>query len=920
MPSWKTPTPEQIEHAISLLARPEQRRYFFDKLQNPHWLRPLEERGFFSDPPAPLRDNIKGTIQFPPWPALQYLARMATITEALEDVQRIALNIPDTENIIVHDLLAEIAAKLPATMSAQFVPRATQWLNNSHHGALPAILGTLIKHLATNGQPGPAKELARVTLDITKQPNQDVTAHMEAWYYGQLLREALPILTDAIGMDAFTLTSDFLQIAAPPYPLGGTPTTNDGSTIWHEKIEDDEDIHGIKNHLVSATRNTAAQLAHQNARRVIADLEARPTIVFHRIALDIIRREKDSLPDLVAEHLTNHDLFENSGLRHEYQRLLHDAFAQLSAADQERILDWINNGPPTEQYENRVRASGRTPTPADTDLYKRYWQRRQLTPIAEQLPPPWAQRYQAIINELGPEPDEPTTGYMGPTSPVTKEELAAMTPDDLIAYMRSWTPKDELLGPSRAGVGMHLTSIIAANPTMLDPVINEVRALHPTYVRNYFYGVREANEKKKTITWELVLDLADWIMTQPRDAATQDTRDPFDDDRGWAGTRGAIADLLNHALNNNMPAAYRDTVWRIITILTEDPDPTAEYEAKYGRTMDAYTVAINTIRGKAIEAIIKYALMVRQEHPEPKDFTLMPEVPRVLDDHLMHDPSLAVRAVYGRFFPWIVLLDKQWASANVDFIFGDETGKHAWEAYVTCCPAFDEPVSLLNQYYERAVDNLQHDRIPESKGGRPDQDEHLGAHLMARYARGQLPLDTGLVARFFEHAPAHARAHAIESVGRILYGTKEPVLLLIRERLVSLWTTRRQAATADLLAHRDELAAFGWWFAAAKLDHTWELTELRDVLRNNHAVALDYQVIEQLSKLAPTHAVLVVQCLRAFVTTERQYWAILGAEEQVRTILATALQDDAAHDAAAALVHDLGAIGYTKFRDLLQAT
>ncbi len=170
MPSWKTPTPEQIEHAISLLARPEQRRYFFDKLQNPEWLEPLNQRGFFSTPPAPIYDNTKGTVQFPPWPALQYLARMATIPEAQDAVLRIVLNIPETENIIVHGALAEIATKLPAPMAAQFVPRVAQWLKVSYpyYGVLPMHLGTLLKHLATNGQTDAATALARVTLAITK--------------------------------------------------------------------------------------------------------------------------------------------------------------------------------------------------------------------------------------------------------------------------------------------------------------------------------------------------------------------------------------------------------------------------------------------------------------------------------------------------------------------------------------------------------------------------------------------------------------------------------------------------------------------------------------------------------------------------------------------------------------------------------
>jgi hypothetical protein len=919
MPSWNKPTTEELDRAITLLARPEQRRYFFDKLNNPHWLQPLEQRAFFNNPPAPNRDNTKGTIQYPPWPALQYLARMATIPEAQDDVLSIALNIPETENIIVHDLLAEIATKLPATMSAQFVSLVPQWLKPQHHGTLPTTIGALIKHLATGGQPGPATTLAKITLAITKENNRDVTAHLEDWYYGQLLKETLPTLTEAIGMEALKLTSDLLAIAAPPYTLAGKPTTNDGSTIWHDKIDEDDDLHGIKNHLVIATRNTAAQLARQNAREVITALEARPTIVFQRIALDIIRREKTQVPDLVAARLTNHDNFANHSLHHEYQRLLNETFAQLSASDQEVILGWINN-PPSKEYESRVSASGRTTTSEDTERFNRLWQRRQLTPIADQLPAAWADRYQAIITALGVEPDEPSSGFVGPTSPVTQEELSAKTPEELIAYLRSWTPKDELLGPSRAGVAMHLTTIITANPSLFDPVIDHIRDLHPTYVRNYFYGIRQANEQKKTINWDKVLDLASWIMTQPKTAPTPGNRDPFDDDHGWTGTRNAIADLLNQALNNNLPVEYRETGWGIITVLAADPDPTPEYEAQYGDIMDSYTLAINTLRGKAIDATIKYALMIRQQHQEPKDFTVMPEVRALLDDHLTNDPSVIVRSVYGRFFPWLVLLDKDWARTNVDNIFGDEQGKHAWEAYVTCCPAYDEPVSLLNQYYERAVDNLQHDRKPASKGGRPDPDEHLAGHLMTRYVRGQLPLDNGIVPRFFARASAHARAHAMEHVGRMLYSTKEPLSPAVRERVVTLWTTRREAATLDLPSHRDELSAFGWWFAASKLDHNWELTVLRNVLESVHAVALDYQVIEQLSKLAPTHASLVVACLRSFVTTERQYWAILGAEQHVKTILAAALQDAAARDDATALIHELGTIGYTTFRNLIQPT
>lgn len=51
MKSWKKPTPEQVNRAISLLGQVQNVRYFFDKLENPEWIQPLYKKGYFSNPP-----------------------------------------------------------------------------------------------------------------------------------------------------------------------------------------------------------------------------------------------------------------------------------------------------------------------------------------------------------------------------------------------------------------------------------------------------------------------------------------------------------------------------------------------------------------------------------------------------------------------------------------------------------------------------------------------------------------------------------------------------------------------------------------------------------------------------------------------------------------------------------------------------
>ncbi len=920
MPFYKTPTAEEVDRAVAMLARPEQRRYFFERLENPTWLAPLEQRRFFSEPPAPIKDDEKGTVQFPPWPATQYLARMARIPDAHQDVFRIANDIPDTENISVHENLADVAAQLPAGMAAQLARKAASWLASPYHRLLAEKLGTLIDHLARNGEPAAAARLARVTLALTNNAPADLTAHFDPWHYQRIIAIITPTFVQHLGLDALTLFSDLLQTAAPSYTKDGRPTGEDGSRIWHSKIELDEDLHGVRNLLVSATRNVAAQLAIDNpgaAAHVIATLNARPTKVFYRIALDILRRVQATVPELVRAQLTNRNLFDDVSLKHEYQRLLHDVFPHLPPQDQETILMWINDGPPQGQYESWEAFVGQAPTPERATQYRQVWQRGHLVPIADSLRPVWAERYEAIIAAVGPEKKAPEEGFVGPQSPLTKEALVAKTPAELITYFRTWEPPGDFFGPSRSGIGMDLTSIITDNPAHLDEVIDELRTLSPTYVRSYFYGLRAAIEKGKTIAWPRVLNLATWVVNEPYVPPAQ--RDPFGDDQDWGSTRSAIADVIDLALTKEVPFEHRTQVWEIISSLANDPEPSIALEQEQPRDFDAASLAINTTRGKAIEGVIKYALWVRRHEPGSRTFDTMPEVRTVLTEHLEHDESRAIRSVYGRFFPWLVSLDHVWTAEHTDDIFTGIPGVDAWDAYLTFSPAYDDAVALLPQYYERAVAALPGPPQP-ARQHKPDAREHLGEHLMAQYWRGQLPLDHPLIQRFFAQASPTVRAHAMAYIGRNLYASRDSIVAPIQERLVALWNDRKQAAIANLTEHRGELTAFGWWFAAGKLDAAWELAELREVLQRAHRTDHDYFVLSRLAQLAPTHTLPVLECLREMIKTEHETWTILGAEANVQKILEAGLasSDPAGHTLASSLINELGVLGYAKYRTLHQ--
>jgi hypothetical protein len=59
---------------------PVTRFYFFGALSHPGWLQPLADAGFFREPPEAVRDEQKGTIAFPQWPVLRFLAKLSLRT------------------------------------------------------------------------------------------------------------------------------------------------------------------------------------------------------------------------------------------------------------------------------------------------------------------------------------------------------------------------------------------------------------------------------------------------------------------------------------------------------------------------------------------------------------------------------------------------------------------------------------------------------------------------------------------------------------------------------------------------------------------------------------------------------------------------------------------------------------------------
>ena len=959
MKSWNKPTPEQVEQAVALLVHAEQCRYFFDRLENPEWLEPLRKKGFFRNPPQPIRNEKEDTIRFPPWPEARYLARMAQ--HKPERVAEIIREMDDTDNANVLGDLVDAMLAMPAKLSAPLVEKVARWAERPYW-LLPEKLGQLIEYWAKGGLTEGALRVARVLLDVLPEerrveagPDEEYRlppepqARFDTWNYEEILKKHYPELVRAAGLPALEVLCDLLE---KTIRFSRTREDDHGpedySYVWRPAIEEHPQNlgHTIKDALVSGVRDAAEVTVRSRKttmEEVVKALERRHWKVFRRIALHVLRVFADQALPLIATRLTDRNLFDDVGAQHEYILLMRACFSRLTEKDQAKILGWIEAGPDIERFrERRQGDNGSAPSDEEVTRYLEVWQRDWLARIRpENLPGEWQERYREFVGKYGERdhvefPVYTEVGWVGPTSPRTEEDIKAMSVEEIVGFLKTWRPPDNVFRePSPEGLGRVLSSVVAQDPGPFAVEAKRFQGLDPTYVRAVLSGLRDGLKQAGAFDWDPVLGLCQWVLAQPREIKGRRV-EPMEADPHWGWTRMEVARLLFAGFGDGaggIPIHLREKVWHILKLLTNDPDPTPEHEERYGGSdMDPATLSINTTRGEAMHAVVRYALWVRRHMEGQADaedqprtgFDEMPEVREVLDAHLdvAQEPSPAIRAVYGEWFPWLVLLDSKWARDNATRIFPIGQGEEAlldaaWNTYVTFCKPYDNVLDILREQYRHAAERIGCRRDDAQWLANPD--ERLAEHLMVFYWRGKLSLGDPLLTAFWERATDALRAHALGYVGRALEQTSGEIPAEVLNRLTQLWAVRvaraKQAQSPTDFAK--EMAAFGWWFVSDKFDVAWAIAQLSESLQLVRQTDPEHMVVEHLAKAVEKHPMKSAECLRMIAEGDREGWKLYASSAHIQRILEVALRNPTAGEEAERIIHYLGSRGFLKFRNLL---
>lgn len=536
----------------------------------------------------------------------------------------------------------------------------------------------------------PRERNGEAVLSAGFQLRPEAVARFHEWQYAKILDNYYPQLVEAGGLDALQVLCELLEEAIE-IETNREFAPNDDSWGWRSAIEDHEQNidSSPRNALVVAIRDSAERIIQSGQatlEEVVDFLEQRRWKVFQRIVLHLLRVFRDRARELALEKLMNRSLFEDIQVHHEYALLLREYFPSLSREVQAMILGWIEAGPDEERYRRGGDATGTAPSEEEITSYRERWQLRRLAWIRrENLLPEWQARYQMLVERYGEIPHPEFLSYytginFGHKSPKSADELRVMSIEEIVEYLRGWMPPEGVFGiPTPEGLGRQLAAAVADAPERFALEAMRFQELDPTYVRNLLYGLWESLRQNKAFDWAPVLDLCQWVVEQPREIEGRRVKSR-EANPDWEPTRRVIADLLEDGFANSpvsLPIQFREQVWRILKPLTEDPDPTPEDESRYlSSSWDSATRSINTVRGKAMHAVVRYALWIRryiESQPDAESrlsrgFDEMPEVREVLEAHLdtRREPSRAIRAVYGWWFPQLVLLDLGWAQAHCE--------------------------------------------------------------------------------------------------------------------------------------------------------------------------------------------------------------------------------------------------------------
>ena len=944
MKSWKKPTNELVDRTMGLFEKETDRLHFFSRLKNPWWIQPLTDRGRFELPPS-VRYLPEGFVQYPVWPELRFLKNVSQ--EVPEQVIRLVLQFPETDNLSVYEDILDIALALKGEQSVCFKTKILEYVELGSY-RLPHEFAKLLAHWTTENQTQAALELA----DALVQFHPDTQADEK--------RERLA----ENNRDEFTRSIDTLLVPRPRFddwnyheimdkgvrPLAGKKpyeiahmltqaTANmihdsthqnilerglsiDSSEIWCPKLEGQHrKTAEAKETLVNTLTYASKEVYRQLPSELIASLDH----ILREQRWDVFKRLRQHLYTLFPNDQTKPwirelilgygDYAADRDYPYEFQRMLrrsceHFGAALLSEDERTGIFESILGGPPLKDHRERM---GDKYTETNYQQWKHEFHRLQLRPFSPVLFGKYADYYNKLNNDKTKEAISDDTylpfrvskgGFFTYRSPKSVEDLSKLKDEDLLTYINEW--QDEHADKENWLVKINIPALAGAfQDVFLNSVIPDADRVtfwlerkrdqikRPIYVEHIVRAIRADVESGKFEQLERWFEFCQWVLShQDEDHEVPIRyRDSLREDLSWRSSRRAVGEFVEVCLKEEVkvPISARKGLAKLLEAICTQFDWVLDRREQENAPYDE---AINSIRGRALENLFKLGHWIRRHDAELE----ITEIESILEQRFSSEVGLPLTipeyALLGQYFAHVFHLNQPWTVNNKSDFFPKDN-LSAWQAgfgQFLCGNGPYIPIfETVRDDYEFALSHID-GMNQQNKPGREVPDA-LGEHLFIYYVRGVFSM-TGacsLLECFYNQFEGERERWAtlFDYVGRELSSTgKQQLDEALKDKIRTFFDWRLK------IGEPKELREFTFWLEAECLEADWRLDAYSRILEIPRV--LDSKFGEPrysslhtmaLRKMIPKYTAKVVECFAKLIQSMPEEGLIYLPANDAKSIL-----------------------------------
>lgn len=689
-----TESEELARRGFDLLLKRTDFDQFFDALKEARLFEP-------SCNPAPVAAEEEGYFRIPYWSALDYLIAVAKLSGEKSDlplankVMAVVRSVSrwresgghTQENYHTSRKFAEILGLVPtAAVTFEDLGLIEIWLNDKFERGMVshALDEGALSHFLASPSPEDSEKAVVVLRHCTAirwQPAKGFGDHerkpttlVEDFWLKELLKHHAGKFGAKIGEKAAeTLLERVCEIF-------GSESRKLPSRIYRPAIEDhnqNHDLHGAENRSVEGLRDVLLSWCEHDpggAKLFVNNLLAHEIEILRRLGIYVLAKQWTELRTLYAAFL-GPKLFD-SGHLHELYNLLKERFADLTEEEKAHTIDAIRQIPPPTWGE-------------DPTLFLKRIQQRWLSATAGNGYQPAEQWF----SELQADPSVgPLSGHrdfdsyievssgVGP-SPYTVQELVAMATAGLVVEkLNSFEQQGVWRGPTMEGLVSAVEEAARIAPEPFFQLLPEFLKAKRPFQHSVIWGLKqawEAKDGKKTevdwnLGWERLITFFEQLIGEPEfwEEKVPEHRYPIPT-RDWIIS--AIAESLQAGTRNDERAYSSELfprTWPLIQILLDNARGVDQPPD------DAMFQALNSLKGKAVEALFSYALRVCRtsdlangSHAEAWE-----EVRPLFEVELekCKNANYEFSTLAGAYLAQLDYMDREWVKTKVDQVFPSE--------------------------------------------------------------------------------------------------------------------------------------------------------------------------------------------------------------------------------------------------------